>query len=75
MVGPFDTLAIEHHGQSLADMQAESIRLFERQRAIDAMLRGEVDFEYLLDMLAQHGIDPTAYNDCVESNLDFLWRG
>ncbi len=74
-LAPFTTEAIERPDQSLADMQAESIRLFERQRSIDALLRGEVDAETVLDMLAEHEIDPAAYVDCVRSNLEFLCPG
>lgn len=74
-LAPFTTEAIERPDQSLEDIQAETVRLFERQRAIDAMLRGEVDAEFVLDMLAQQEIDPTAYVDCVRSNLEFLCPG
>lgn len=74
-LAPFATEAIERPDQSLEDIQAETVRLFERQRAIDALLRGEVDAEFVLDMLAEHEIGPTAYVDCVRSNLEFLCPG
>jgi hypothetical protein len=74
-LAPFTTEAIERPDQSLEDIQAETVRLFERQRAIDALLRGEVDAEFVLDMLAEQEIDPTAYVDCVQSNLEFLCPG
>lgn len=65
---------------SQQDLQAEIARLFQRQRAIDALLRGEMAADTLGDMLAEHGIDPYSWmsesldnvaEDCPEC-LGFL---
>lgn len=51
------------------DLQAEIQRLFVRQKAIDAMLRGEIPPDYVGDMLIEHGIEPTEW---LAESLDNL---
>lgn len=71
----FYTTSLDFEGQSAEEMLQESARLMERQKAIDALLRGEIDPATVLDLIEFHGINPAAYMDCVEDNLRFLWPG
>ena len=54
IVNPFDTLLPESDELSPADSEKLIRELFQRQRAIEGLLRGEVDASYVLDMLQTH---------------------
>ena len=54
---------------------AEIARLFQRQEAIEAMLEGRESPATVLDMIAEHGLDPIAYIDDVERTIDrVIWQ-
>jgi hypothetical protein len=69
---PFLTYFRDEPDHNAADSLEECRRLFQRQEAIEKCLRGEVPAEYVLDLLAQQGVSPDAYVDCVESNVSFV---
>lgn len=69
---PITTFQIEHGDFSPADIEAESIRYLQRQRAIAACLDGREHPDLVLDMLEAHSIDPVAYVDEVEEGIDLI---
>lgn len=77
LLDAFSTDLQVDHDFNQVDLQAEIQRLFQRQKAIDALLRGEVDPDYVGDMLAEHGLDPNAWLAESLDNLeaDELWVG
>lgn len=66
---------VEHPDFDDADVQAEVVRLFERQRAIASLVSGNLDANTLLDLLDYQGFNPTEYVDCIEDNLNYVCPG
>lgn len=71
----FDTTYIDHPDYNSSDHDAECRRLFARQRAIQGLIDGTVDPDYLLDLLEDQGVSPTEYVETVEDNLLWLVSG
>lgn len=69
---PLDTYFRNHPDFDDADLAREAIQLAQRQDAIAGSLVGETSADYVLDVLESQGIDPKAYVDCVESNVQHL---
>lgn len=69
---PFDTYLIEHPDFNQSDTMSEIEALFLRQRAIEGLVQGTLDAEYVLDVLEFQGIDPTTYVDSVQENVDLV---
>lgn len=65
----FYTYFQPHPDYNFEDIVAESNRLFQRQRAIQAMLDGILPPDILLDMLDEHGIDPIEYVNSIATVL------
>lgn len=71
-LAPFCTFLTPHPDLSPGELQAEISRLYERQKAIDAMVHGELDLESLLDLLEDHEIDPEQWINTSISNIEYL---
>jgi len=69
---PFDTYYRRNPDFDNADSAREVINLIQRQDAIADSLVGETSAEYVLDVLESQGIDPRAYVDCVEANVNHV---
>lgn len=73
LLAPFGTYHLDHPDFNPQDDRAETQRLIQREDAIEQFLRGEVEEDYLLDMLQEHtGIGADAYIDVVTSNVDHI---
>ena len=55
-----------------ADRANETLLLFQRQEKIIHVVNGQDEADVLFDMLAEQGIDPAAYVDCVAYNVDLI---
>ena len=71
-LAPFCTFLTPSPDWSPSELQAEVARLYERQKAIDAMIHGELDIETLLDLLENHGIDPEQWIDTSIKNIEYM---
>lgn len=71
-IAPFSTFFTPTTDMSLADIQAEIERLYQRQKAIDACVHGELDEETLFDLLESQGIDPVEWAETSADNIEFL---
>lgn len=69
---PFDTYLRTSPDFSDANAAKEVIDLSIRQNAIADCLEGQTTADYVLDVLESQGIDPTAYVDCVEANVQHV---
>jgi CO dehydrogenase/acetyl-CoA synthase gamma subunit (corrinoid Fe-S protein) len=64
---PFLTVFTPSPDMSMADLEAEITRLNTRNRAIDALLQGQLEAEAVFDLLADDGIEP---DEWIEVSLD-----
>lgn len=71
----FETFFEPVAGMSASELATELQRLYDRQRAIAALLRGELPVDYVEDMLAEHGIDPYDWAEIAEGNLILMLGG
>jgi len=72
LILPFSTCYRDHPDFNQSDHLQEAEALIQRQETIQSFLLGEESADYLLDMLEYQGIDPVAYVEMVESNVDHL---
>jgi hypothetical protein len=75
LVLPFSTYLTASPDMSEADLKLECRRLFERQQAIGSWLDGKLPHDVLLDMLAEHQIDPYQWAEVSLDNVEVLWPG
>lgn len=71
-LAPFCTFLTPSPDLNPGELQAEIARLYERQKAIDAMVHGELDAETLLDLLEDHGIDPEQWIETSIANIEYI---
>lgn len=62
----------DHPDHNRGDARQEVIALDQRQAAIEGWLRGELPEEAVLETLLDQGINPDAYCDVVEANIDYV---
>lgn len=73
MIDPLDPLLTFLEDQpdyNEADFRQECERLFQRQKAIDDLLRGQIRAGDLLDLLDSHGLDAIRYEELAASNME-----
>lgn len=63
------TTATRSPEMSGADWEIELARLAQRNRAIQSCVTGNLDVDVLLDLLAEHCIDPDEWIEVSEENL------
>lgn len=71
-LAPFATWFTPEAGMSATDIQTEISNLYARQKAIDAVLHGELDEDSLYDLLMEHCIAPNEWAETAISNISFL---
>lgn len=71
-LAPFCTFFTPTPDMSLADIQSEIAKLYQRQKAIDAVVHGEMDEDELYDLLMEHAIDPEDWAETVADNIEIL---
>lgn len=69
---PFATWLTPETGMSTTELQAEIQQLYARQKAIDAVLHGELDEDSLYDLLMEHCIDPNDWAETAIENVSFI---
>ena len=57
------------------DWRNELAKLVQRNKAIDAACRGEMPVDSLMDLLAEHLIDPIAWQEAAIENAEVLIYG
>lgn len=68
---PFTTYLKDCSDPSFLGYEEEVKRLFQRQQLIDKLCSTEFkEIDVLLDMLAEHEIDPIDYVSSVQSNVE-----
>lgn len=72
MIQPFLTYYRDHPDYNEQDANEEFESMVQRNEAIQAFLDGEIDDEYLLDLLESHAISPDAYIESVEAEIDYF---
>jgi uncharacterized Zn finger protein len=68
----FLTFAFSHPDYSDTDWEAEFNRMVQRNQAIDRLLHGEIEPDYVEDLLAEHGLCPFEWAETAEDNLLYL---
>lgn len=71
-LAPFATWFTPETGMSASDINTEIRGLYARQKAIDAMLNGELDEDSLYDLLMEHCIEPEEWAETAIQNISFL---
>lgn len=72
MTNPFITYFRDNPDYSISDHCNELDSLIARNNTIQDFLDGKIDTEYLLDFLESDGIDPEAYMESVDSEIEYL---
>lgn len=71
-IAPFSTWFTPVAGMNQGEIQAEIARLYQRQKAIDAVLHGEMDEDDFFCLLAEHEVDPDEWAATSIANVEFL---
>jgi len=72
---PFLTFFRENPDYSESDSLSECRALWERQGAVDQVIRGEEHPDLLLETLYDQGIEPSDYVDGVVNEIDYIMDG
>ena len=72
---PFLTYLEQEDNPTFESSQKEVAKLDLRCKMIDNFLKGEEHPDTILDMLAEHGIEPTVWVDAVCENVElFIYK-
>jgi hypothetical protein len=71
-LAPFCTWFTPEAGMSQSEIQKEISQLYQRQKLIDAVARGEASASDLCELLAEHMIDVDQYVEDVVENVEMI---